>query len=81
MDHLVNIIWDNEALVWVAVCDSVPLALENASLDELIKRVEAVAVEILTENKPMCAGKLHFRAERYLEIASGMRQSGINYRY
>jgi predicted RNase H-like HicB family nuclease len=43
--------WDNEAGVWVATSDDIPgLVTEAASLDELLKRVLAVAPELLEDN-------------------------------
>ena len=46
----INIIWDDEANVWVAISDDIPLALESGSLDALIERVKIVAPEILALN-------------------------------
>ncbi|MBO5514635.1 MAG: DUF1902 domain-containing protein [Schwartzia sp.] len=50
-EYLINFIWDDEAHVWVAICDDIPLALESESLDELIKRVRLTAPEIIKLNK------------------------------
>ena len=50
MEHFVDIRWDDEARVWYAVCDSIPLALESGSFDALLERVKNVAPEILAEN-------------------------------
>ena len=46
----VNITWDDEAGVWVAISDDIPLALESSSFDLLIERVKAAAPEILALN-------------------------------
>ncbi|MBR1729645.1 MAG: DUF1902 domain-containing protein [Selenomonadaceae bacterium] len=46
----VKIFWDDEAEVWIAVCDEIPLALESESLDELINRVKLAAPEIIEMN-------------------------------
>jgi len=46
----VNIIWDDEADVWIAICDDIPLALESDSYDVLIERVKIAAPEILALN-------------------------------
>ena len=48
--YKINIFWDNEAEVWVAISDDIPLALENDSLDRLIERIKIVAPEILFLN-------------------------------
>ena len=43
--------WDAEAGVWVATSDDIPgLVTEAATLDDLIKRVVAVAPELLEDN-------------------------------
>ena len=50
-EYLVNLIWDEEADVWVAICDEIPLAMESESLDELLNRVRQAAPEIIELNK------------------------------
>jgi hypothetical protein len=47
-DVLVN--WDEDAGVWCAVCDDIPVALESHSFDALIARVKITAYEILELN-------------------------------
>lgn len=43
--------WDAEAGVWVATSDDIPgLVTEAATLDDLLKRVMAVAPELLEDN-------------------------------
>lgn len=43
--------WDDEACVWVATSDDIPgLATEAKSLDDLLRRVLAVAPELLEDN-------------------------------
>ena len=50
MNYNIDIIWDEEAQVWCAICDDIPLALENSSFDTLIQRVKTTAHEILELN-------------------------------
>ena len=50
MNICVNIIWDNEASVYVATCDSIGLALESESYDKLIQRVRDAVPELLELN-------------------------------
>ena len=70
MEHIVDVRWDNDARVWYAVCDSIPLALESNSFDALIERVKTAAPEILALNGLSAgSGKLCFRAERCELIA------------
>ena len=66
-EYTINLFWDDEASVWCAICDEIPLSLESGSLDLLIERVRIVAPDILELNgkiseKPM----LRFKAERLL---------------
>ena len=35
----VEISWDDEAKVWLANCEEIPLAMEDGSLDKLMYRV------------------------------------------
>ena len=46
VEYKINFMWDDEAHVWVAVCDELPLALEHGSFDALVEKVKIVAVEI-----------------------------------
>ena len=70
MEHLVNVRWDDDARVWYAICESIPLALESDSFDTLIERVKVAAPEILAENGDNSASiRLYFRAERWEHIA------------
>ncbi|MDN5926587.1 MAG: DUF1902 domain-containing protein [Hyphomicrobiales bacterium] len=53
---LVTAEWDGEAGVWVATSDDIPgLVTEAGSLDELLKRVLAVAPELLEDNAHLLA--------------------------
>lgn len=48
--------WDDEAGVWVATSDDIPgLVTEAANLDDLIKRVVAVAPELVEDNAHLIA--------------------------
>jgi len=70
MEHLINIRWDDEARVWYAVSESIPLAMESGSFDALIERVKGAAPEILMENGGSAASvTLRFLAERRELIA------------
>ena len=50
MSHYIDMSWDDEAGVWCAVCDTIPLALESNSFDALIERVKIAAYEIIELN-------------------------------
>ncbi len=54
---LVNAQWDEEAGVWVATSDDIPgLVTEAATLDDLVRRVVAVAPELLADNAHLVGG-------------------------
>jgi hypothetical protein len=49
-EYTVLLTWDDEARVWVAENDDIPIALESGSFDTLVERVRHAVPEILTEN-------------------------------
>ncbi|MDR0450165.1 MAG: DUF1902 domain-containing protein [Treponema sp.] len=64
-EYTVLLTWDDEARVWVAVNDEIPLALESGSLDVLMERVRYVAPEVLEANGKLHTDiRLHFKADR-----------------
>jgi hypothetical protein len=69
MEYLVNFSWDDEAGVWTAVCDAIPLALEHNSFDALIEKVKLVAAEILELNAAASPVRLCIKSERWESIA------------
>lgn len=70
MEHTIIIKWDEEAHVWYAACDSIPIALESGSLDALIERIKIAAPEMLAENGILSSqDRLCFKAERREKIA------------
>ena len=50
MNYNIDVNWDDEAGVWCAICDEIPIALESHSFDALVERVKVVAIEILDLN-------------------------------
>lgn len=51
MKYRINVLWDNEADVWVATSDDIPgLVLESGSFDALLERVRHTAPELLQLN-------------------------------
>ncbi len=66
MKFVINLIWDNEAGVWVATSDEIPgLVLESGSFDALIERLRYAVPELLALNhvQPEYLN-LTFRSER-----------------
>jgi len=49
-EYLINLFWDEEASVWVATNDEIPIALESGSLDLLMERVRIATPELLELN-------------------------------
>ena len=66
MNYIINVNWDEEAGVWYAVCDDIPLALESNSFDALIVKVKIAAYETLemngqiTDNTNLCFKITHW---------------------
>ena len=48
--YKVKISWDDEAKVWLANCEEIPLAMEDGSLDKLMYRVKIAAPELIEIN-------------------------------
>jgi len=62
--------WDDEASVWTAVNNEIPIALESDSLDLLIERVKKAAPELLELNKNNHTNiTLHFTMEHEKVVA------------
>lgn len=64
VEYTISMTWDNDAAVWYAVCDDIPVVLESASFDRLVERVKIAAPELLEMNgaEPTCV--LRFVTER-----------------
>ena len=53
MEYVINLIWDEEASVWVATSEDIPgLVLECGSFDALIERVRYTIPELIELNTP-----------------------------
>ena len=69
-EYTVALSWDDEAAVWVAENDDIPIALESDSLDVLIERVRKAAPELLELNgKNHANTALNFKMERQTVVA------------
>jgi len=44
--------WDDEASVWVGHCDDIPAAADAPTLDELLAKINAMALDVLPDNFP-----------------------------
>ena len=64
-EYKIEFFWDDEAKVWAAVCDEIPLALESDSLDNLIERVKKAAPEIIELNRLPKRDSMLFNMNRH----------------
>ena len=68
--YTILLTWDEEASVWIAENDDIPIALESCSLDTLIKRVRIATPELLELNgKDNKNITLHFEMECQTMVA------------
>ena len=47
LTYIIELSWDAEVSVWIAVSDEIPLALESDSLEALLKRVKLAVPDML----------------------------------
>jgi predicted RNase H-like HicB family nuclease len=52
MIFTVSAIWDEDASVWSGHCDDIPAAADAATLDELMAKISAMALDLLPDNHP-----------------------------
>ncbi|MDR1452811.1 MAG: DUF1902 domain-containing protein [Candidatus Margulisbacteria bacterium] len=69
-NYNIALVWDEEAQVWLAKNDQIPLAMESGSFDALIERVKTAVPELLELNaEKHQAVHLLFKAERLAQVA------------
>ena len=70
MEYRIQLLWDNEASVWVATSPDVPgLVLESGSLDALIEHVRYAIPELLELNRQQAPFyNLTFLLERHERV-------------
>ena len=44
--------WDGEASMWSGHCDDIPAAADAPTLDELLAKISAIALDLLPDNHP-----------------------------
>ena len=44
--------WDSEASVWTGHCDDIPAAADAPTLDGLLEKMTAMALDLLPDNHP-----------------------------
>jgi len=48
----ISAVWDADAAVWGGHCDDIPAAADAPSLDELLAKISAQALDVLPDNHP-----------------------------
>ena len=48
----ISAVWDDEASVWSGHCDDIPAAADAPTLDELLGKISAMALDLLPDNHP-----------------------------
>ena len=68
MECLVRISWDDEAKVWTAINDYIPLAMESDSIDHLMQKVRLAIPELVELNHLERPRFIYFLAENREEV-------------
>ena len=48
----ISAVWDPDAAVWSGHCDAIPAAADAPTLDEILARMSAIALDLLPDNHP-----------------------------
>jgi hypothetical protein len=48
----ISAVWDDEASVWSGHCDDIPAAADAPTLDALLAKISAMALDLLPDNHP-----------------------------
>ena len=48
----ISAVWDEEVSVWSGHCDEIPAAADAPTLDELLAKITAMALDLLPDNHP-----------------------------
>jgi len=48
----ISAMWDDQASVWSGHCDDIPAAADAPTLDELLAKMSAMALDLLADNHP-----------------------------
>ena len=68
METIIHIRWDEDAKVWYAVNDYIPLAMETESLEELRSRVKKSIPELIDLNNLETPKYIYFIMESREEV-------------
>jgi Domain of unknown function (DUF1902) len=48
----ISAVWDADASVWSGHCDDIPAAADAPTLDALLEKISAMALDLLPDNHP-----------------------------
>jgi len=48
----ITALWDEEASVWSGQCDAIPAAADAPTLDGVLSKINAMAMDLLPDNHP-----------------------------
>jgi hypothetical protein len=48
----ISAVWDGEASVWSGHCDDIPAAADAPTLDGVLDKISAMALDLLPDNHP-----------------------------
>jgi Domain of unknown function (DUF1902) len=48
----ISAVWDNEASVWSGHCDAIPASADAPTLDGVMAKINAMALDLLADNHP-----------------------------
>ena len=65
--------WDQEASVWSGHCDDIPAAADAPTLDELLGKISAMALDLLPDNHPDVGPESLFLRINALREAAAIR--------
>jgi Domain of unknown function (DUF1902) len=69
----ISAVWDDEASVWSGHCDDIPAAADAATLDALLAKVSAMALDLLSDNHPdVDPASLFLRTTALREVRQGV---------
>jgi hypothetical protein len=50
--YTISAVWDADASVWSGHCDEIPAAADAPTLDALLAKISAMALDLLPDNHP-----------------------------
>jgi hypothetical protein len=69
----VSAVWDDEASAWSGHCDDIPAAADAPTLDGLLAKISAMALDVLPDNHPgVDPGSLHLQITALREAGSAV---------